>query len=110
MKEVDVRKLVKLQGEADKLRARIMQDVRRHNVLVTEQIMPMCKGILHNTIYEIDNTLYKRGKVICQLECEDYGLGIKAEGLAILRKINVESEKDAAPKNEKHRQGVDVAE
>lgn len=110
MKELDVKKLIKLQADAEKLRDRIVQDVTKYNKLVCDQIRPLSNGILHNTIYEVDGVLYKRGRLICQLSCDDNGLGIKAEGLATLRKITVENEQNAAPKNEKRRQSTDVSE
>lgn len=90
MKHADVKKLVELQGKVIKLKDRIMKDVLRHNEMVVQELRPMTEDLLHNTIYQVGDMTYKRGKVFCQLECEDYGLGVKAEGLASLRKIVVE--------------------
>ena len=89
MKEKDVRKVVELQGKLIKLRTRIMQDVEKHNGMLIDQLLPLTKDLLHSTIYQIGDTTYKRGRVFEQLDCTDYGIGVKAEGLATLRRIVV---------------------
>lgn len=89
MNEKDVRKVVELQGKLIKLRARIMQDVEKHNEILLEELRPLTEGLIHNTIYQIGDMTYKRGKVMCQLNVEDYGLGVKVDGLATLRRIVV---------------------
>jgi len=94
MKTADIKKVVELQGKIIKLRDRIMKDVERHNTMVIDELRPMLEGVLPSTIYQVGDMTYKRGKLFCQLECQDYGLGIKAEGLATLRRIIVE-DKDA---------------
>jgi len=94
MKTTDIKKVVELQGKIIKLKDRIMKDVERHNTMVIDELRPMVEGILPSTIYQVGDMTYKRGKLFCQLECQDYGLGIKAEGLATLRRIIVE-DKDA---------------
>jgi len=95
MNEKDVKKLVELQGKILKLRERIEADVKRHNRMITDELRPMTEDILHNTIYQVGSMTYKRGRVFCQIQCEDYGLGAKAEGLATLRKIETEDIPDA---------------
>ena len=94
MKTADIKKIVELQGKIIKLKARIMKDVERHNTMVLDELRPMLEGVQYNTIYQLGDMLYKRGKEFCQLDCEDYGLGVKADGLATLRRIIVEN-KDA---------------
>ena len=94
MKTTDIKKVVELQGKIIKLKDRIMKDVERHNTMVIDELRPMLEGVLPSTIYQVGDMTYKRGKLFCQLECQDYGLGIKAEGLATLRRIIVE-DKDA---------------
>ena len=94
MKTADIKKVVELQGKIIKLKDRIMKDVERHNTMVIDELRPMLEGVLPSTIYQVGDMTYKRGKLFCQLECQDYGLGIKAEGLATLRRIIVE-DKDA---------------
>jgi len=90
MKEADIKKVVELQGKIIKLRDRIMKDVSRHNQMVYDELRPMSEKILHNTIYQVGEMTYRRGRIFCQLECDDFGLGIKAEGLATVRRIVVE--------------------
>lgn len=87
MNDKDLKKIVEAQGKIIKLRQRIMQDVIRYNALVVDELRPMTHDILHNTIYEQYGIRYKRGKVFSQLQCEDYGLGVKADGLAALRHL-----------------------
>ena len=94
MKTTDIKKVVELQGKILKLKDRIDKDVRRHNEMVIDELRPMLEDVQYNTIYQVGDMLYKRGKEFCQLNCEDYGLGIKADGLATLRRIIVEN-KDA---------------
>ena len=94
MKTADIKKVVELQGKIIKLKDRIMKDVERHNTMVIDELRPMLEGVLPSTIYQVGDMTYKRGKLFCQLECQDYGLGVKAEGLATLRRIIVE-DKDA---------------
>ena len=94
MKTADIKKVVELQGKIIKLKDRIMKDVERHNTMVLDELRPMAEGILPSTIYQVGDMTYKRGKLFCQLERQDYGLGVKAEGLATLRRIIVE-DKDA---------------
>jgi hypothetical protein len=89
MKTQDVKKIVELQGKIIKLRERILNDVKRHNEMVIGELRPMTHDVLHNTIYELNGVIYKRGRVFSQLECLDYGLGPKADGLATLRKVEV---------------------
>ena len=86
----DVKKLVELQGKIIQLRRRIDHDIERHNSMVLDQLRPMSENLLHNTIYQVGDMTYKRGRVFCQLECKDYGLGVKAEGLATVRRVVVE--------------------
>lgn len=100
MKPQDVKKVVELQGKIIKLKERIYKDVERHNQMVLDELRPMLTDIQYNTIYQIGDMTYKRGRVFCQLECEEYGLGPKAEGLATLRRIVVE-DTNAAVSNTK---------
>jgi hypothetical protein len=97
MKTQDVKKIVELQGKIIKLRERILNDVKRHNDMVISELRPLTTDVLHNTIYELNGVTYKRGRVFSQLDCQDYGLGPKADGLATLRKVEV---KDAPSNNE----------
>ena len=94
MKTTDIKKVVELQGKIIKLKDRIMKDVERHNSMVIDELRPMLEGVLPSTIYQVGDMTYKRGRLFHQLDCQDYGLGIKAEGLATLRRIIVE-DKDA---------------
>jgi len=94
MKTTDIKKVVELQGKILKLKERINKDVKRHNDMVIDELRPMLDDVQYNTIYQVGDMLYKRGREFCQLECDDYGLGIKADGLATLRRIIVEN-KDA---------------
>jgi len=94
MKTADIKKVVELQGKIIKLKDRIMKDVERHNTMVIDELRPLLDDVQYSTIYQVGDMLYKRGKEFCQLNCEDYGLGIKADGLATLRRIVVEN-KDA---------------
>jgi len=94
MKTADIKKVVELQGKIIKLKDRIMKDVEKHNEMVMDELRPMLNEVQYNTIYQIGDMLYKRGKEFCQLDCDDYGLGVKADGLATLRRIVVEN-KDA---------------
>jgi len=94
MKTTDIKKIVELQGKIIKLRDRIWKDVERHNSMVIDELRPMLEGVQHATIYQVGDMTYKRGRLFHQLDCQDYGLGIKAEGLATLRRIIVE-DKDA---------------
>jgi len=89
MNEKDVRKVIELQGKLAKLRHRIFQDVEKHNEILMQDLRPLTEGLIHNTIYQIGDMTYKRGKVLCQLNIEDYGLGVKVDGLATLRRIVV---------------------
>jgi tRNA threonylcarbamoyladenosine modification (KEOPS) complex Pcc1 subunit len=100
MKEADIKKVVELQGKIIKLRDRIMKDVARHNQMVCDELRPMSEKILHNTIYQVGDMTYRRGRIFCQLDCDDFGLGIKAEGLATLRRIVVEDNDAASDKQE----------
>lgn len=94
MKTTDIKKVIELQGKIIKLRDRIMKDVEKHNEMVYDELRPMLEGVQYNTIYQVADMTYKRGRIFCQLNCEDFGLGIKADGLATLRRIVVET-KDA---------------
>lgn len=91
MKTADIKKVVELQGKIIKLKDRIMKDVERHNQMVLDELRPLLEGVQYNTIYQIGDMTYKRGKEFCQLDCNDYGLGVKADGLATLRRIVVET-------------------
>ena len=97
MKPQELKKIVELQGRIIKLREKIKMDVGKHNEIVIDQLLPLMEAVLHNTIYQHETTLYKRGRVFSQLECGEYGLGVKAEGLATLRKLEV---KDAPSDDE----------
>lgn len=90
MKEQNIKKIVELQGKIIKLRYKIDKDVDRHNEMVLHELRPLLEEVQYNTIYQVGDMLYKRGKSFCQLECGDYGLGVKADGLATLRRIIVE--------------------
>jgi hypothetical protein len=90
MKEQNIKKVVELQGKIIKLKYKIDNDVERHNRMVLDELRPLLEGVQYNTIYQVGDMLYKRGKEFCQLDCQDYGLGVKADGLATLRKIVVE--------------------
>jgi len=94
MKTADIKKVVELQGKIIKLKDRIMKDVERHNTMVIDELRPLLEDVQYATIYQVGDMTYKRGKVFCQLDCNDYGLGIKADGLSTLRRIVVEN-KDA---------------
>ena len=91
MKTADIKKVVELQGKIIKLKDRIMKDVEKHNEMVMDELRPMLNEVQYNTIYQIGDMLYKRGKEFCQLDCDDYGLGVKADGLATIRRIVVEN-------------------
>jgi hypothetical protein len=93
MNEKDLKKVIDLQQRIIKLREKIKQDVIRHNKMVIDELRPLAEGILHNTIYEHEGYTYRRGRVFSQLELNDYGLGVKADALATLRKL----EKEDAP-------------
>jgi hypothetical protein len=90
MKEQNIKKIVELQGKIIKLKYKIDNDVERHNKMVLDELRPLLEEVQYNTIYQVGDMLYKRGKEFCQLDCQDYGLGVKADGLATLRKIVVE--------------------
>lgn len=94
MKTQDIKKVIELQGKIIKLKERIYKDVARHNQMVLDELRPMLEGVQYSTIYQVGDMTYKRGRSFCQLECDDYGLGPKADGLATLRRIVVE-DKDA---------------
>ena len=98
MKEADIKKVVELQGKILKLKDRIMQDVAKHNSMVVNDLRSALEGVQYSTIYQVGDMTYKRGRVFCQLQCDEYGLGVKADGLATLRKITVETEN--APSND----------
>jgi len=89
MNKKELKKIVELQGRIIKLRSDIEKSVDKHNEMVLDQLRPLVEDILHNTIYQHERTLYKRGRVFSQISCEDYGMGIKAEGLATLRTVEV---------------------
>ena len=91
MKTTDIKKVIELQGKIIKLRDRIMKDVERHNSMVIDELRPALEEVQYATIYQVGDMTYKRGKVFCQLDCNDYGLGIKADGLATLRRVIVEN-------------------
>jgi hypothetical protein len=93
MNEKDLKKVIDLQQRIIKLSEKIKQDVIRHNKMVIDELRPLAEGILHNTIYEHEGYTYRRGRVFSQLELNDYGLGVKADALATLRKL----EKEDAP-------------
>ena len=90
MNAKDVKKLIDLQGRLLKLRSQIESDVVKHNKLLMQEIKPLSQEIIHNTIYQVGNTTYKRGRVFCQLDLQEYGLGSKVEALAALRTTNLE--------------------
>ena len=90
MKSTDIKKVVELQGKILKLKDRIAKDVERHNTMVVDELRPLLEEVQYATIYQVGDMTYKRGKIFCQLQCEDYGLGVKADGLATLRRIVVE--------------------
>jgi len=94
MKTADIKKVVELQGRILKLKDRIMKDVAKHNTMVIDELRPMLDDVQYATIYQVGDMTYKRGKIFSQLECQDYGLSVKADGLATLRRIIVE-DKDA---------------
>jgi len=96
MKTADIKKVVELQGRIIKLRDRIMKDVEKHNKMVVDELRELLTEVQYQTIYQVGDMTYKRGRLFSQLQCDDYGLGIKAEGLATLRKIVVE-DTDATP-------------
>jgi hypothetical protein len=87
MNEKDLKKLVGVQERIVKLREKIHQDIVRHNKMVVEELRPLSEDLLHNTLYKHEGATYRRGRVFSQLEYNDYGLGVKAEGLAFVRKI-----------------------
>lgn len=91
MNEKDVKKVIELQGKIIKLRERIMKDVDRHNEMLMQELRPLTTDLLHNTIYQVGDMTYKRGRVFEQLDCRNYGTGIKVDGLATLRRIVVEN-------------------
>jgi len=90
MKTADIKKVVELQGKIIKLKDRIMKDVERHNIMVIDELRPALEEVQYATIYQVGDMTYKRGKIFCQLNCDEYGLGIKADGLATLRRVIVE--------------------
>ena len=45
--------------------------------MLIEELLPLTKDLLHSTIYQINDMTYKRGRVFEQLDCNDYGVGIK---------------------------------
>jgi len=100
MKTTDIKKVIELQGKIIKLKERIMKDVERHNTMVIDELRPMLEGVQHATIYQVGDMTYKRGRLFHQLDCQDYGLGIKAEGLATLRRIIVEDKNAASDDTE----------
>jgi hypothetical protein len=99
MKEQNIKKVVELQGKIIKLKYKIDNDVERYNKMVLDELRPLLEEVQYNTVYQVGDMLYKRGKEFCQLDCQDYGLGVKADGLATLRRIIVE-DKDAASDDE----------
>jgi len=101
MKEADIKKVVELQGKIIKLKDRIMKDVEKHNTMVVEELRPALEQVQYATIYQVGSMTYKRGKIFCQLDCQDFGLGIKADGLTNLRRIVVEDTVDAPAHDEK---------
>jgi len=107
MNTKDLKKIVELQGKVIKLRERILNDVKRHNEMVIDELRPLTSDVLHNTIYELNGVLYKRGRVFSQLDCQDYGLGPKADGLATLRKVEV---RDAPSDDTESRPSTPVSE
>lgn len=107
MKLTDIKKIVELQGKIIKMEDRIMKDVARHNAMVINELRPMLDELHYNTIYQLGDMTYKRGRVFCQLQCEPYHLGIKAEGLATLRRIILENDDASVAREES---GQDTAE
>lgn len=93
MNEKDLKKIIDLQDRIIKLRVKIQDDVLRFNRMIIQELRPMSEDILHNTLYEHEGCTYRRGRVFAQLQLEEYGLGVKAEGLAFVRKL----EKEDAP-------------
>ena len=89
MNKKELKKIVELHGRIIKLRSDIIKNVDKHNDMVVDELRPLMEDVLHNTVYQHETTLYKRGRVFSQLVCEDYGMGIKAEGLATLRTVEV---------------------
>lgn len=108
MKEQNIKKIVELQGKIIRLKHKIDKDVTRHNEMVLDELRPLLEEVQYNTIYQVGDMLYKRGKEFCQLDCQDYGLGIKADGLATLRKIVVE-DKNAASDDEEGRSSASLS-
>jgi hypothetical protein len=100
MKEQNIKKIVELQGKIIKLKHKIHNDVERHNDMVLKELRPLLEGVQYNTIYQVGDMLYKRGREFCQLESGDYGLGVKADGLATLRRIIVEDKNAASDDQE----------
>jgi len=92
MKEQNIKKIVEVQGRILKLKDRINKDVIRHNQMVLDELRPLLEEVQYNTIYQVGDMTYRRGREFCQLDCEDYGLGIKADGLATVRRVVVEDE------------------
>ena len=109
MKTQDIKKVIELQGKILKLKDRIHKDVERHNEMVLQELRPLLEGVQYNTIYQIGDMTYKRGREFCQLYCEDYGLGVKADGLATLRRIVVENT-DASSSNEESGSSASLSE
>lgn len=109
MKTADIKKVIELQGKIIKLKDRIMKDVEKHNEMVMDELRPMLNEVQYNTIYQVGDMLYKRGKEFCQLDCDDYGLGVKADGLATLRRIVVEN-RDAPSDDTKSGSSASVSE
>ena len=89
MNKKELKKIVELQGRLIKLRSDIAKNVEKHNDMIVEELRPLMEDVLHSTIYQHERTLYKRGRVFSQITCEDYGVGVKAEGLATLRTVEV---------------------
>ena len=98
MKEQNIKKIVEVQGRILKLKDRINKDVIRHNQMVLDELRPLLEEVQYNTIYQVGDMTYRRGREFCQLECEDYGLGVKADGLATVRRVVVE-DRDAPSDN-----------
>jgi len=98
MKEQNIKKIVEVQGRILKLKDRINKDVIRHNQMVLDELRPLLEEVQYNTIYQVGDMTYRRGREFCQLDCEDYGLGIKADGLATVRRVVVE-DRDAPSDN-----------
>jgi len=98
MKEQNIKKIIEVQGKILKLKDRINKDVIRHNQMVLDELRPLLEEVKYNTIYQAGDMTYRRGRKFCQLECEDYGLGVKADGLATVRRVVVE-DRDAPSDN-----------